>query len=87
MALICPSGVDKKQLPAMFNICPIEYVTAYAAILNSENMNTKVIISDSTHPVIEHAKKPIILVLYVRSPHNVVFSSPNENIPLSSFFS
>lgn len=48
-------------------------------------MNTKVMINDSTQPVIEHAKNPIILVLYVRSPQSVGLLSPNENIDLSSF--
>lgn len=58
---------------------------AYVAMLNYENMNTNVIINDSTQPVIEHAKNPIIRVLYVRSPQSVGLSSPSENIDFSSF--
>jgi len=53
--------------------------------LNYENINTNVIINDNNHPVREHAKNPIILVLYDKSPHNVVSFYPNENIPFYSF--
>ena len=57
---------------------------AYVAMLNYEKMNTNVIINDSTQPVMEHDKNPIIRVLYVRSPQSVGLLSPNENIDLSS---
>ncbi len=55
--------MDKKQLPAIFKICPIEYITAYIATSKSENMKTNENINDSTNPITEHVKKPIILVL------------------------
>jgi hypothetical protein len=41
-------------------------------MLNYENINTNVIIKDNTQPVTEHAKNPMILVLYDKSPHKVV---------------
>ena len=84
IAFICPYGVERKQLPAMFSTWPREYSMAYVAMLNYEKMNTNVIINDSTQPVMEHAKNPIIRVLYVRSPQSVGLLSPNENIDLSS---
>lgn len=49
-------------------------------MLNYENIKTNEIIRDKTHPVMEHPKKPIILVLYVRSPHSVGLLSPKENM-------
>ena len=63
ISLTCPEGVDKKQLPAMLIICPIEYRMAYATTSNAENANTKETISESTMPTIEHTSHPIILVL------------------------
>jgi len=58
-----PAGVDRKQLPAMFRIWPMEYRMAKAATSKLENTNTKDTMKDSTLPVIEQASHPISLVL------------------------
>ena len=63
ISFICPDGVDKKQVPVMLMICPIEYRIAKATTSNAEKANTRETISERTIPTIEHASQPIILVL------------------------
>jgi len=51
-----------------------------------EKMNTIDTMMDRSIPEIEHASHPMTLVLYDKSLHKDLSSSPNENMLLSSLF-
>ena len=82
IALTCPLGVERKQLPAIFRIWQKENISAKATTFTAPNTNKNVNIHEKTLPIIEQDNHPIRRCLYVNYPQSVYsFFPPLKILP------